>query len=91
MQREGAAALTFMGPVTLELPAQGDARSVGATAEDALALDLSAFRDQGALLRVPPVDPAAVLSLGEGTVLPQGVTALRLATPPARSPRAWGA
>lgn len=79
VQREGASALTFSGPVTLELPAEGDARRVGETALDEIALDLSAFRAESALLRVPALDPAAVLSLGDLT-LPAGVSTLRVAT-----------
>jgi hypothetical protein len=46
---------------------------------DEIALDLSAFRADSALLRVPALDPAAVLSLGDLT-LPAGVSTLRVAT-----------
>lgn len=79
VQREGASALTFSGPVTLELPVQGDARRLGEMTRDEIALDLSAFRADSALLRVPALDPAAVLSLGDLT-LPAGVSTLRVAT-----------
>lgn len=78
VERAGAEAMTFSGPVTLELPLDGAPQVRESAARDERSLDLSAFDRAGSILDVPPLDPSAVLFVREDAPLPAGVTSVRL-------------
>ncbi len=81
VEADGVSQMQFSGPVVIELPDVGAPHAVPGEATDAKHVDLSMLSADGTMWALPPVDPAASLSVHGRGALPSSLEALRAPAP----------
>ena len=81
VEADGVSQMQFSGPVVIELPDVGAPHAVPGDATDARHIDLSMLSADGTMWALPPIDPAASLSVRGRGALPSSLESLRVPAP----------
>ncbi len=81
VEADGVSRMQYTGPIVIELPDEGAARTAQGEAADASRIDLSVLRAGGTMWTLPALDPAATMSVRGRGPLPSSLEAIRVTEP----------